>query len=248
MESNNQELIPISEYNGEKAVSARELYKFLGATERFSTWFERQLQYGFTESIDYVGCKEFNTLANQELTDYALTIDCAKEISMLQRTERGKQARQYFIDCEKKLKGDIKPLSPAEQLLRQAQLMVDHEKRLNRVENQVSALVQRQAEAEAELKALPVSSEEVPEISLRDKIRLLVNRHCSASGINQRTVWDNIYQTLYYNYHVPIKSYHKLSKSETWLEVAERKGHLNKIYAIASNLSGINKTANNLIF
>jgi len=98
------ELIKITENNGKQAVSARELYRFLEITERFSNWFERQLSYGFTEGIDYIGCKEFNTLANQELTDYALTLDCAKEISMIQRSERGKQARQYFIACEKKSK------------------------------------------------------------------------------------------------------------------------------------------------
>jgi len=100
----NPELIPISEHNGNKAVSARELYKFLDVKERFSNWFERQLQYGFTENVDYAGCKEFNTLANQELTDYALTLGCAKEISMIQRSEKGKQARQYFIECERRVK------------------------------------------------------------------------------------------------------------------------------------------------
>lgn len=98
------ELITIIEQNGQRAVSARELYKFLEVTERFSSWFERQLQYGFTENIDYQGCKFFNTQANQELTDYALTIDCAKEISMLQRTEKGKLARLYFIEMEKRAK------------------------------------------------------------------------------------------------------------------------------------------------
>lgn len=97
-----EEIIKITEQNGKKAVSARELYQFLEATERFSNWFERQIQYGFIEGVDYQGCKLFNALANQEVTDYALTIDCAKEISMLQRNERGKQARQYFIQVEKK--------------------------------------------------------------------------------------------------------------------------------------------------
>lgn len=96
-----KQLIPITEQNGKRTVSARELHKFLEATERFSYWFNRQVQYGFIEGVDYVGCKEFNALANQELDDYALTIDCAKEISMLQRSEKGKQARQYFIEIEK---------------------------------------------------------------------------------------------------------------------------------------------------
>ena len=82
-------------------VSARDLHKAVGTTERFSTWFERQLQYGFEEGIDFVGCKEFNTLARQELQDYRLTADCAKQICMIQRTPEGKKIREYFIDLEK---------------------------------------------------------------------------------------------------------------------------------------------------
>lgn len=99
-----QELIKITEQNGNQAVSARDLHKFLEITERFSSWFERMLQYGFVENVDYQGCEFFNTLANQVLIDYALTLDCAKEIAMLQRSERGKMARQYFIECEKQLR------------------------------------------------------------------------------------------------------------------------------------------------
>jgi anti-repressor protein len=103
-----EELVKISKSAGGKdIVSARELYQFLEVTERFSNWIERQFQYGFSERVDYVGCKVFNTLANQELDDYALTIDCAKEISMLQRSEKGKQARLYFIECEKRLRSNL---------------------------------------------------------------------------------------------------------------------------------------------
>lgn len=98
------ELIKITEYNGNQAVSARDLHKFLEITERFSSWFERMLQYGFIENIDYQGCEFFNTLANQTLTDYAITFDCAKEISMIQRSKKGKEAREYFIECEKQLR------------------------------------------------------------------------------------------------------------------------------------------------
>lgn len=102
----NSELIKVTEKDGRRVVSARELHAFLEATERFSNWFERQIQYGFELNIDYVGCKEFNALANQVLTDYALTIDMAKEIAMLQRSDKGKQARLYFIECEKQLKSN----------------------------------------------------------------------------------------------------------------------------------------------
>ena len=85
-----------------QAVSARDLYQFLQPTERFSNWFDRQLQYGFENGVDYLGCKVFNTLARQELQDFYISIDMAKEISMIQRSEKGKQARQYFIECERR--------------------------------------------------------------------------------------------------------------------------------------------------
>ena len=87
--------------NDEQLVSGRELHKFLDVSERYSTWFARMLKYGFAENIDYIGCKVFNTLARQELLDHALKLDMAKEISMIQRTEKGKQARQYFLQVEK---------------------------------------------------------------------------------------------------------------------------------------------------
>lgn len=94
-------LIPIN-FDGEQpTVSARDLHTGLGISERFQSWFNRQLQYGFQESTDYVGCKEFNTLARQELQDYEISVDMAKQICMIQRSEKGRQYRQYFIDLEK---------------------------------------------------------------------------------------------------------------------------------------------------
>ena len=101
------ELIKITEYNGNQAVSARDLHKFLEITERFSSWFERMLQYGFVEKQDFTSAKSFtlvNNGAQREIDDYALTLDCAKEISMIQRSKKGKEAREYFIECEKQLR------------------------------------------------------------------------------------------------------------------------------------------------
>lgn len=84
-----------------QTVSARELHKQVGSTERFSAWFERQLQYGFVENEDYTGCKKFNALAKQELKDYELSVDMAKEICMVQKNENARKVRQYLIDLEK---------------------------------------------------------------------------------------------------------------------------------------------------
>lgn len=96
------ELIKItSNENDEQVVSARELHQFLGVTERYSSWFDRMVKYGFIENSDYVGCKVFNALAKQELQDHIIKVDMAKEISMIQRNRKGKEARQYFIKVER---------------------------------------------------------------------------------------------------------------------------------------------------
>jgi len=98
------EIIRINYENNNPTVSGRDLHEFLEITERYSNWFERMTQYGFQENVDYLGCKYFNTQARQELQDHAMTLDMAKEICMIQRNDKGKEARQYFIEIEKKYK------------------------------------------------------------------------------------------------------------------------------------------------
>lgn len=87
-----------------QTVSARELHSQVGSTERFSTWFDRQLQYGFIEGEDYTSVKSFtlvNNGAKRELDDYNLTVEMAKEICMVQRSDKARQVRQYLIDLER---------------------------------------------------------------------------------------------------------------------------------------------------
>lgn len=101
------ELLKIDTSNAEHiTVSARDLYEFLEATERFNSWFDRMTQYGLVENIDYTTVKKLTEVPNnggvqiRELDDYQLTIDTAKQIAMLQRNEKGTQARKYFIQVE----------------------------------------------------------------------------------------------------------------------------------------------------
>ena len=89
---------------GKQLVSARELHEFLEIKTDFRKWFPRMCEYGFEKNIDYTPVKFVHPMNLQECTDYAISIDMAKELSMIQRTEKGKQARLYFIECEKKLK------------------------------------------------------------------------------------------------------------------------------------------------
>ena len=87
--------------NHEPVISARQLYTALGVTDRFSRWFERMVAYGFEENTDYVGCEIFHDLARKKVKDYIIKLDMAKEIAMLQRNEKSKEVRKYFIQVEK---------------------------------------------------------------------------------------------------------------------------------------------------
>lgn len=100
-----KELIKITEQNGNQAVSARELYEFLGYNKAvWARWYQKNIlenEFAF-ENIDY---QTFNiTLNGNETKDFALSIDFAKKLSMKANTARGEEARQYFIECEKQLR------------------------------------------------------------------------------------------------------------------------------------------------
>ncbi|MBQ9740889.1 MAG: phage antirepressor KilAC domain-containing protein [Kiritimatiellae bacterium] len=104
MEVDVGELIKVSYDSGTPLVSARELHKFLEVETPYHKWFPRMCEYGFAESTDFTVTDIFvhNSAGGpQTKKDAALTIDMAKEICMLQRSEKGKQARQYFIQLEK---------------------------------------------------------------------------------------------------------------------------------------------------
>lgn len=101
------EIIKIN-YDGEQmTVSARELHKILGIEKRFSAWFETNSQ-GFIEGEDYSKPylkvrvqNEGSREVQREVEDYDLSVDMAKHICLMSRTEKGKQCRQYLIDLEK---------------------------------------------------------------------------------------------------------------------------------------------------
>ena len=87
---------------GEPTVLGRELHEFLGVTTRYNDWFPRMAEYGFIEGKDFYSfLSKTSETGGRPSTDHLLTIEMAKELAMIQRTERGKQARQYFIQVEK---------------------------------------------------------------------------------------------------------------------------------------------------
>ena len=101
---NNQQLIPLKENEtGEVIISGRDLHEFLGIKTEYRKWFPRMTDYGFIENQDYIRVSQKCPTpgGEQEIVDHAIKLDMAKEIAMIQRNGKGKQARQYFIAVEK---------------------------------------------------------------------------------------------------------------------------------------------------
>ena len=96
------ELIKVDYSTGHPTVSARDLHEGLKINTRFNDWFPRMVEYGFTEGKDFYS-KMSKTSENggRPSIDYDITVDMAKQICMIQRSEAGKRYRQYFIDLEK---------------------------------------------------------------------------------------------------------------------------------------------------
>ena len=94
--------VTINEKN-EQLVSARELHEFLEVNERYNDWFPRMKGYGFEENTDFITFTEKKVTGGRPLIDHIIKLEMAKEIAMLSKTEKGKQARKYFIECEKQL-------------------------------------------------------------------------------------------------------------------------------------------------
>lgn len=109
------ELIKITEQNGERAVNARELHQFLEVETRFNDWISRRIEeYQFIEKQDFEVLlkNEKNSNGGRPLKEYIISIDMAKELSMVERNEKGKLARLYFIEMEKKAKEPQQRLLP----------------------------------------------------------------------------------------------------------------------------------------
>jgi len=94
-----------------ETVNARDLHTFLESKQEFANWIKQRIaQYGFEESIDFTVDKFINGRATQ--IDYYVSLDMAKELSMVERNAQGKQARQYFIECERQTKSLKTPAIP----------------------------------------------------------------------------------------------------------------------------------------
>ncbi|MEY1929797.1 phage antirepressor KilAC domain-containing protein [Streptococcus pyogenes] len=119
--------------NHEPVVSGRDLHKVLEIKTQYTKWLERMSEYDFVENEDFMAIsqKRLTAQGNQtEYTDHILKLDMAKEIAMLQRNEKSKQVRKYFIQIEK-------DFNSPEKIMARALLMAD--KKVHKLEAQIEA-------------------------------------------------------------------------------------------------------------
>lgn len=232
-------LMPIDERNGKRAVNARDLWMFLESKQEFANWMKSRIEkYGFVENQDY---SSFDNVVKRETgatvrKEYALSIDMAKELSMIENNEKGRDARRYFIECEKSAN---RRLSNIQMFALQAQINLDIENRMNaqqaqldNIQSDLQAMKDEREENTQKLLAAPMSNMAVPAETLRGQINELVRNYASKMNVSVRDVWCKVYKRLYYSFHINLKN--RKGEKECKLDVAERRGVLDKVFASAS--------------
>lgn len=139
----NELIKTITRDDGTIAVSGRELHDFLEVDTPYTQWFDRMIDYGFTENTDFKGLsqKSEKPIGGRPRIDHVMTLDMAKEVAMIQRTDRGKQARQYFISMEKRYKQlAALPRTPEEKLALTMEVATRTVKRIEKLDGRVTDL------------------------------------------------------------------------------------------------------------
>lgn len=168
-------LIPLTDNDGVQSVMGRDLHGFLEIGKDYSTWFKDMCQYGFSAGQDFSPILGNINRAGRPRIDHIVSLDMAKEISMIQRTDKGKQARQYFIECERRAKQPDGELSRLDLL----QMAMDSER-------QRIALESRNKELEAPAKSWQTPASQTQTSTSKNTRKLLAPKsgtHSSPSTI-----------------------------------------------------------------
>ena len=206
--------------------------------------------------IENLNCSEEFRLANfgnssfkneqgKEFPMFTMTKD---GFSFLVMGYTGKKAATFkeayikaFNQMENAIRSLVKPMSQLEVLQMTVNQMVEQEKRLSSVEKLAMEQKERldkmeQADNAKALLEVELSDNKVPEVTMRNKIRKLVNQYSRATNTKQQDVWHNIYDTLYYAHNISVNSYRR-KKGQSNLDIAEEHGFLGKMFDVISNMA-----------
>lgn len=218
------ELIKVTEQNGEQLISAKELHEFLEVKSKFADWVKNRIEkYGFEENQDFVTLSKNLENGGREI-DYILKLDMAKELSMVENNDKGRQARKYFIECEKKLKQIKLPSTYKEALIE----LVKAEEEKERL----------QLEIKHKHNLIDKMTESYDGLVLRATCRDYINKKSRETGIHQAELYGKIYRLLGNVLKTDISyQYDKFTKEQRKL-VED-----NKRYNMANKLKGLDRKA-----
>ncbi len=195
------ELIHISEENGKRAVNARELHAFLGSKTRFNDWIKDRIKkYEFIEDQDFESFTENSVKPNggRPTTEYAISVDMAKELSMVENNDRGKQARRYFIECEKRLREGNIPSYQIEDPVKRAKKWIEERKQLQLAQQENTALQQDNTHKTLVIESLV---KDVSLADMRQRISEIVRKN-GVAGIKDS--FHRLYTEFNQKYHINV--------------------------------------------
>lgn len=232
------ETLITNDEQGSSLVSARELHGFLEVKSKFADWIKnRIIKYGFLENEDYTTVSKNLENGGREM-DYAITLDMAKQLSMVENNEKGRQARSYFIKAEKQLRAVIAtpaPLTTEQILLQQAYKLVEQSNRLDEQNAIVAGLradVDRLMNNIRPVTAPSLAPATPPLLTTqRQAITRRVTEYCGFHGVSQSETYSYLYRRMNEVYRINV---YRLSRANgaSILDTIERYGHLDKVYGL----------------
>lgn len=191
---------------GERWVSARELHEFLESGYDFSNWIQDRIsRYGFEEGVEFSreNLKTQSSAGGRPRTEYWLTLDCAKEIAMVENNEKGRLVRRYFLAIEKKFKqavgmGAISPISVEEFLVQQAQAMLAQRRALEQMQARVDGALEEVKEARETTKVLQHRIDSLDQVDTegtpRQRLNGMIRKYARQEGIYYDAAWREFEQ------------------------------------------------------
>lgn len=192
------ELINIYESNSkEQIVSGRELHEFLEVGTEYAKWMTRMIDYGFDENVDFVVIvkNDENLKGGRPKYEHYLKMDMAKEIAMIQRNEKGKMARQYFISVEKKYRELTQqaPLTMEDLIIHNAQLLKETRLKQEEQERKLKELESKSIQQENKVVQLLDYTTAVPDFKA---VQDAINKYARLSGKSQSEVRGEVYKKI----------------------------------------------------
>ncbi|MFS1539530.1 MAG: antA/AntB antirepressor family protein [Candidatus Phlomobacter fragariae] len=173
-----------------QTVNARDLHVFLESKQDFSTWIKKRIsEYGFVENKDFIRLHKKMEANNATAIDYHISLDMAKELSMVERNEKGKQARHYFIECEKRVLQPTLPTNYVEAL--EALLTSEKEKAVITDQRDEAVRTKSRISRKREATALQRNStyKRMANRAIQEREKMAARLGASKEWASQQAVW-----------------------------------------------------------